>query len=184
VNLAVLVIGIALVSLLIGAPTHAAYRNSHPFEEGRNFYRSAAFELTKQWRRLSNEPLSAVSGNDALAFATAFYSPDHPVYARSSAYQHTWGLPGTSIAEKGWAALCFADQGDCIEWIRSASARASRFIRWEFVAHSTLLGRTGVERRVIALIVPPQLDEVITPMAGTSNAGDFSAKRRTAAPSE
>jgi 4-amino-4-deoxy-L-arabinose transferase-like glycosyltransferase len=178
VNLAVLVIGIALVALVIAAPIHAVYRNSHPFEEGRNFYRSAAFELTKQWHGLSSEPLSAVSGNDALAFATAFYSPDHPVYARPFAYQYTWGMPRKSTLEKGWAALCFYEQGDCIEWMEMTSARASRFVRSEFAVQSTLLGRPGATRHVIALIVPPLTEELITPPPGTSNAEDFSANRR------
>jgi hypothetical protein len=184
VNLAVLVIGIALITLVIGGPIHAIYRNNHPFEEGRNFYRSAASELTRQWHGLSIEPLSAVSGNDALAFATAFYSPDHPVYARPFAYQYTWGMPRKSTLEKGWAALCFDDQGDCIEWMEMTSARASRFVRSEFTVQSTLLGKPGASRHVIALIVPPQIEDVITPIPGTSNAEDFSASRRTAAPSE
>src|ERR1700704_5005807 len=172
VNLAVLVIGIALITLVIGGPIHAIYRNSHPFEEGRNFYRSAASELTKQWHGLSSEPLSAVSGNDALAFATAFYSPDHPVYARPFAYQYTWGMPRKSTLEKGWAALCFYEQGDCIEWMEMTSARASRFVRSEFVVRSTLLGRPGATRRVVAVIVPPRIEEGTTPMPGTSNAQD------------
>ena len=181
VNLAVLVIAIAVVTL-IGAPIHAVYRNSHPFEEGRNFYRSAAFELTKLWHGLSSEPLSAVSGNDALAFATAFYSPDHPVYARPFAYQYTWGLPRKSTLEKGWAALCFVDQYDCIEWMGTSAARATRFVRFEFVVRSTLLGRPGATRRVVAVIVPPRIEEGTTPMPGTSNAQDFSANRRTTVP--
>ena len=37
-----------------------------------------ANELTLQWHRLTDAPLSRVSGDDGLAFATAFYSPDHP----------------------------------------------------------------------------------------------------------
>ena len=184
VNLAVLVIGIALVALVIAAPIHAVYRNSHPFEEGRNFYRSAASELTKQWHALSSEPLSAVSGNDALAFAAAFYSPDHPVYVRPFVYQYTWGMPRKSTLEKGWAALCFDDQGDCLEWMERTSARASRFVRSEFAVQSTLLGRPGATRHVIALIVPPLAEELITPTPGTSKAEDFSANRRTTIPSE
>ncbi|HAP13147.1 MAG TPA: hypothetical protein DCR50_20255, partial [Afipia sp.] len=44
VNLAVLVIGIALVAVTVAAPVHALYRNAHGYEERRNFYRLAALE--------------------------------------------------------------------------------------------------------------------------------------------
>jgi hypothetical protein len=46
VNLAVLVIGIAVAAVVVVAPIHAFYRNMHPLHEGRNFYRLSAMELT------------------------------------------------------------------------------------------------------------------------------------------
>ena len=82
VNLAVLVIGIALAALTAAAPAHAFYRHIHGYDERRNFYRLAALELTRRWHQVSRSPLPAISGDDALAFATAFYSPDHPRYRR------------------------------------------------------------------------------------------------------
>jgi hypothetical protein len=178
VNLAVLVLGMALVAVVVAAPIHAVHRNNHPYEEGRNFYRLAALELTRQWHDLSNEPLSAVSGDDALAFAAAFYSPDHPVYARPFAYQYTWGLPRKTTLEKGWAALCFAGQDDCIDWMRKTAAKSARSVRSEFVVQSTLLGRLGSTRGIVALIVPP-FEGVLPPSLPSSNAEDFSANRRT-----
>ncbi|HMI12325.1 MAG TPA: hypothetical protein VK567_12150, partial [Bradyrhizobium sp.] len=42
VNLAVLVIGIAVFAVVVVAPVHALYRNTHPLHEGRNFYSLAA----------------------------------------------------------------------------------------------------------------------------------------------
>jgi hypothetical protein len=180
VNLTVLVMGIALVAVIVAAPIHALYRNSHPFEEGRNFYRLSALELTRQWHELSDEPLSAVSGDDSLAFAAAFYSPDHPVYARPFAYQYTWGLPRKTTLEKGWAALCFTGQDDCIDWMGKTAARASRFRRSEFAVQSALLGMPGATRGVTALFVLPHVEDIITPSFAPSNAQDFSANRRPA----
>ncbi len=179
VNLAVLVLGFALVAVIFAAPIHAIYRNSHPFEEGRNFYRLAALELTRQWHEQCDEPLSAISGNDALAFATTFYSTDHPVYARPFVYQYTWGLPRKTTLEKGWAALCFVEQDDCLDWMAKTAARAPRFIRTEFAVQSSLLGRPGAIRRVAALIVPPRQEEIIPPSPDISGAEEFSASRRT-----
>jgi hypothetical protein len=178
VNLAVLVIGIALIAAVVAAPIQSIYRNSHPYEEGRNFYRSAALELTRRWHEISDSPLPAVSGDDSLAFATAFYSPDHPRYARPFVYQYSWGVPRKTTLEKGWAAMCFVEQDDCINWMGSTSARAPRFIRSEFIVQSSLLGRLGATRRVTALIVPPRNMER-TPSPATSSADVFSANRRT-----
>ncbi|MCP3465362.1 glycosyltransferase family 39 protein [Bradyrhizobium sp. CCGUVB23] len=175
VNATVLVAGVSLVALVVVGPIHAAYRNAHGYEEGREFYHEAAAELTRQWRDLTGVPLSAVSGDDALAFATAFYSPDHPHYSRPFAYQYTWGLPRKSTLERGWAALCFHDQPDCLGWMEQTSARAGDFVRREFSLQAALLGRGGVSRKLVVLLVPPH-DDGHNPPA--SNADDFSASRR------
>jgi hypothetical protein len=87
VNLTVLVIGIALVAVTIAAPMHAFYRNACGYEERRNFYRPAALELTRRWNQVTRFPLPAISGDNTLAFATGFYSPDHPRYRRPFALQ-------------------------------------------------------------------------------------------------
>ena len=42
VNLAALVIGIAVLAVVVVAPVHAFYRNFHPLNEGRNFYQQSA----------------------------------------------------------------------------------------------------------------------------------------------
>jgi 4-amino-4-deoxy-L-arabinose transferase-like glycosyltransferase len=175
VNVTVLVAGTAVIAVLVAAPIHAAYRNTHGYEEGREFYPRAAAELTRQWRDLTGVPLTAVSGDDALAFATAFYSPDHPHYARPFAYQYAWGLPRKSTLERGWAALCFHDQPDCLDWMERTSARAAHFVRREFSLQAELLGRAGVTRKLISLLVPPQEDGSKPP---ASAADDFSASKR------
>jgi hypothetical protein len=180
VNLAVLVIGIALVAVVVAAPIHAIYRNSRSYEEARNFYLPAALELTRQWHEQSNKPMPAVSGDEALAFATAFYSPDHPVYARPFVYQYTWGLPRKTTLDRGWAALCFDGQEACIEWMAKTAARASQFIRSEIVIQSTLLGWPGTTKRLTTLIVPPRNnEEIITPSLAPIGAEDIGSNRRS-----
>ncbi len=66
----------------------------------------AALELTRRWHQVCHSPLPAVSGDDALAFATAFYSPDHPRYRRPFALQ--WPIPLQHVFENGWAASALA----------------------------------------------------------------------------
>lgn len=152
VNATILVAGIAVAAVVIAAPIHAVYRNSYGYEEGRNFYRQIAGELTRQWHELTSVPFSRVSGDDALAFATAFYSPDHPYYARPFAKQYTWPIPRKTTLESGWAGLCFHDQPDCLDWMDKTAARAEKSVRGEFIAQAQLLGMPGVSRRVVWLI--------------------------------
>ena len=145
VNLAVLVFGMALVAVAVAAPVHAIYRNAHGYEERRNFYRLAAMELTRRWHRVSSSPLPAVSGDDSLAFATAFYSPDHPRYRRPFALQDQWG----------WAAMCFSDEEVCRAWIRNVRATAPNAIRFDFGVAGSLWGKPGVSAKIAAVMVLP-----------------------------
>ena len=145
VNLAVLVIGMALVAVTVAAPVHAFYRNAHGYEERRNFYRLAALELTRRWHQVSSSPLPAVSGDDSLALATAFYSPDHPRYRRPFALQYQWG----------WAAMCFSDEEVCSAWIRNVRATAPNSIRFDFDVAGSLWGRPGVSAKIAAVMVLP-----------------------------
>jgi 4-amino-4-deoxy-L-arabinose transferase-like glycosyltransferase len=175
VNLTVMVAGIAILAVAAGAPIHALYRHAYGYEEGRSFYHAIATELTARWHHAVGTPLVSVSGDDALAFAAAFYSPDHPFYARPFAYQYTWGLPRKTTLDRGWAALCFADQADCLSWMARTASRATNLFRSEFDAQATLLGRPGRTRRVVLLIVPPSR-ETAPVQPGVE---DFSSSRRT-----
>jgi hypothetical protein len=171
VNLAVLVIGITVVAVVVVAPVHALYRNINPLHEGRNFYQLSAMELTRQWHRLSDEALPAVGGDPVLAFATAFYSPDHPEYEDRLVFPDTKRLP-PQLTGPGWAALCFENDTNCIALMERTAARAYRYVRSEFVLESTLFGQSGATQGFKALIVPPSTEGTITPLQGVAE--DFS----------
>jgi hypothetical protein len=151
VNLALMVLGIATIAVTVAAPIHAIYRNTHPFIEGRNFYRGSVAGLMKRWHEVSDGPLPLVSGGDALAFAAAFYGPDHPEYRAAWNPQDT---PSRAIVKRGWGALCFSDDEGCIAFLVRSEAR-SRSVQSEFNVQSVLLGWPGATRLVTALIVPP-----------------------------
>jgi hypothetical protein len=152
VNLAVLVIGIAVIAVVVVAPVHALYRNINPLHEGRNFYQLSAMEVTRQWHRQSDEALPAVGGDDGLAFAMAFYSPDHPVYEERLVLPNTERMVPQTTFERGWIALCFGNDTNCITSMEKTAARAYRYVRSEFVLESTLLGQPGATQRFTALI--------------------------------
>jgi 4-amino-4-deoxy-L-arabinose transferase-like glycosyltransferase len=156
VNLAVAVIGIAVLAVVIVAPLHVLYRNNHPLHEGRNFYRLAAEELTRRWRAQVDSALPTVGGDDDLAFALAFYSPDRPFYEQRLVNPGMKGLPDNAVLERGWAALCFGEDTGCLVGAERIAARAARFVRSEFVVHSMVLGQPGASQRFTAVIVPPR----------------------------
>src|SRR5467141_3541247 len=159
VNLAVLVIGIAAIAVVLAAPLHAYHRNFHPLHEGRNFYQRAVMELTQRWHEHSDAALAAVGGDEGLAFATAFYSPDQPVFEERLVVPHTEALPRHASFERGWAALCYHGDIGCIASMERIAARDARFVRTEFEVQSTLLGQPGATQGFTALIVPPSTTE-------------------------
>lgn len=179
VNLAVAVLLLS-VAAVVAAPVHALQRNTEGYKEGRHFYRLAADELTRRWHAISNEPLPAVSGDDNLAFATAFYSPDHPAYGRPFRLQYEWTLPPQRKVNRGWAALCFLDDATCLEWMQRVQERQPTLIRAEFALATQLWGRPGVRATVVALMAPPH-EAGPRPVTSPSNSDDFSANRRQGA---
>ena len=164
VNLIVIVAGMALVAAVVVAPLHAYYRNTHPLNEGRNFYRLAAMELTRQWHEQSDVPLPLVGGEEGLALAAAFYSPDHPLYERELVCPKRDGLPKETVS-RGWAALCFIEDSGCIDRTKVKAVRSPRIVETEFTAQSTLFGRPGAEQRIKTFIVPPASEEMITSLS-------------------
>jgi 4-amino-4-deoxy-L-arabinose transferase-like glycosyltransferase len=176
VNLAALVVGIAAVAVIVVAPAHALYRNTNPLNEGRNVYRLLAEELTRQWHQQSDIALPAVGGDDALAFAMAFYSPDHPLHQWRLVCQKAEQLP-TAMLHRGWAALCFDDDPVCIGSMKRLAAPASRVVISRLAPRSTLLGWPGATQHFTALIVPPSGEAAATPLQVSDSAEDSSADR-------
>ncbi|MET0219150.1 MAG: glycosyltransferase family 39 protein [Tardiphaga sp.] len=183
VNLAVFVGSIALIALMVGAPVHAIYRNSVSPND-RTYYRLAAAQLTMLWHDVTGEPLQAISGDDGLAFATAFYSPDHPVYRRPFQFQYAWGMPREPTLEKGWTAMCFTTDTQCIAWMQRVAEIAPPHLRATFEIKPRLWGRPGVPATVAAMMVPPRDAEADTVSGAPSGTRpeDFSSSRRQPTP--
>ncbi len=135
--------------------------------------------MTVRWRQHSDAPFEAVSGDDALAFATAFYSPDHPYYKRPFQFQYTWGLPRRTTLDKGWAAMCVSDDPPCLTWMDRVEKLSEAVIRSEFTLRASLWGQPGVSMSVIALIAPPLKGSAVPPSSPKSGIiEDLSARRR------
>jgi hypothetical protein len=157
-NLAAGVIAFSVCVACIVAPIHALYRNFYPLGEGRNFYQAAADQLTRRWHAVTDLPLPAIGGDEDLAFATAFYSPDHPLYEEELLAGNSWRLREVIGYESGWAGLCFGADANCVAAMETIAARAPRVIRYEFELQSTLMGQPGATERFTAVIVAPALE--------------------------
>src|SRR3569833_2006762 len=178
VNLAAAVIGIAALAACVAGPLHALYRNTHPLSEGRNFYQDAIAEITRRWHALSDTALPAVGGDEGLAFAAAFYSPDHPVYDPRLLTANVQPEAAGHHSGRGWTALCYDTDISCVMAVERAVAPERRVVRFGFVLQSTLLGQPGATQRFVGLMVPPTADEPPKPSPSRNIAEDFSAKRR------
>jgi 4-amino-4-deoxy-L-arabinose transferase-like glycosyltransferase len=173
-NLAALVILITTMAAFVVAPVHAFYRNVYPLHEGRNFYRLSAEELTRQWHRWSESSLPAVGGDEDLAFALAFYSPDHPQYEERLVNPGAKSLPDSDTLRRGWAALCFGEDAACIAAAERSASQADRLVKSEFELQSSLLGQVGARQRFAAIMALPSAGRPV-PDGGLR----FSAIRRT-----
>lgn len=154
VNLATWVAGIAIIAIVVAAPIHAIQRNSVSPNE-RTYYRLAAAEVTKRWHQATGRPITQVSGDDGLAFATAFYSPDHPRYSRPFRFQYAWGMPRPATLQRGWVGLCFASDPACLDWLGKVAAIDSQHLRVDFDVRPTLWGTPGIPATITALMVLP-----------------------------
>jgi len=179
VNLAATVMGIAMLAAAVVAPVHALYRNTHTLSEGRNFYQGAIAELTRRWHALSDTPLPAVGGDEGLAFAAAFYSPDHPLYDPRLLTANVRPQPAGSRSAQGWTALCYDTDIPCVTALERAVAEEPNVVRSDFVLQSELLGERGASQGFIALLMPPLLEQPEKPSPSRSIAAEFSARRRS-----
>jgi 4-amino-4-deoxy-L-arabinose transferase-like glycosyltransferase len=155
VNLAALVIGITATAIVVVAPAHALFRNVYPLNEGRNFYRLSADELTRRWHAWSDNPLPAVGGDEDLAFALAFYSSDHPRYEERLVNPGAKPPLDNDAFPQGWVALCFGEDAACITATERSAPQAGWLVKSDFELQSSLLGQSGARQRFVAIMVLP-----------------------------
>lgn len=148
-------VGIMFICALLVSPFYALYRNANPSSNDREFYRAAVRTLTDAWHQAYGVPLNRVSGDDGLAFATAFYSPDHPRYSRPYPFGHDWAMPEGDPFANGWSAMCFAGESYCDGWMMRIAQKYPQARRWTFPVRLSLWGFRGATRDVAAIMIGP-----------------------------
>lgn len=157
----------------VPAVVHSVYRNDQPFKEGRNFFQQSAGELIKQWRAHTDKPLTIVGGDEGLAMAVAFYSPDHPDYSQEFVVE---GQAPARTKQGGWAALCFESDEHCGHWAKELRSRDPEVVIGTFNVRSSLFGKPGASATVLTMIKYPH--KPASKKQIQSDVEDFSAKSR------
>jgi hypothetical protein len=134
--------------------------------------------LTRRWHQLTSASLLDITGNDGLAFATAFYAADHPVYQHSLQLASGQDTSHDSTLDKGWAAVCFADDRPCLNWMESVATSVPDVVRTEFVITPRLWGQPGIPARIAAMMAPPHGDVAQLEAPLSDGVREFSAIRR------
>jgi len=150
-----LVVAIAL-GALIAAPWLARYYHDAGTKQGREYYRQVSGEVTNAWHLATGLPLRTVIGDSDLVLAATFYSPDHPdSVLRFALNSAPWVTP-ERLDHDGWAAICMADDEDCVGEARRRAADKTDVRIVTFSTLSRYLGRPGKLGRFVFVLVPPQ----------------------------
>jgi 4-amino-4-deoxy-L-arabinose transferase-like glycosyltransferase len=148
--IAAAVIGITALALA-AAPVVAWTKHTGGTKHGQSYYRAISDEITQEWRRHTDRPLTIVMGD--MAEAVTFYSPDHPdAVPYFNLRVAPWVTPDR-IAHEGYAVLC--DQPNCVNEAARRAAGEPRAIRREIELKRRHLGHEGPSARFTVLIVPP-----------------------------
>src|SRR5258708_556438 len=112
--------------------------------EGRAYCRPVSAEMTNAWHLGTGLPLRIVMGDRDLASAVTFYSrgPRDAMPGFEIGAATPWITP-ERLAQDGWAAICNADDEQCVEAARQRAAGKSNV---QFITYSTInryLGKGG-----------------------------------------
>ena len=161
IRLTALVATITIVTLA-AAPWLAQRTHAEGTREGREYYRLVSAEMTNAWHLGTGLPLRIVMGDRDLASAVTFYSPDHPdaMPGFETGAATPWITP-ERLAQDGWAAICNADDENCVAAARQRAAGKSNV---QFITYSTInryLGKGGKLGRFFFILAAPESKPVI-----------------------
>jgi dolichyl-phosphate-mannose-protein mannosyltransferase len=162
IRITALVATITICSLA-AAPWLAWRKHVDGTKEGREYYRLVSAEITNAWHLATGLPLRIVMGNPYLVSAVTFYSPDHPdampgfeIIGAAAPW-----ITSDRLASDGWAAICNADDENCVEAARRRAAGKSNV---QFITYSTInryLGKPGKLGRFFFILAAPESKPLI-----------------------
>jgi len=156
IRITALVATITICSL-VSAPWLAWRKHVEGTQEGREFYLPISAHITNTWHGATGLPLRIIMGNPYLTSGVTFYSPDHPdsLPGFKLGAAAPW-VTRDRLAEDGWAAICGADDENCIGGARHQATGRSNV---QFVTYATIsryLGKPGKLGRFFLILAAPE----------------------------
>jgi 4-amino-4-deoxy-L-arabinose transferase-like glycosyltransferase len=146
----------ATLVVLAAAPVLAWRYHAEGIGHSREYAHSLATELTREWRSRYGSRLSIVTGDEALAGATSFYSPDHPDFVFVAGL---WTAPWVTtdrIAREGAAIVCrAADPAYCRQAVSILGVSEQTLQKTEITLARHFVGSTTRPEKFLIWLVPP-----------------------------
>lgn len=146
----------SLLAVVFVAPVLAANNFNKPDADGRLYYRQIGDTITRAWHARFHRPLTIVLGNAALADAVTFYGSDHPDSVPYFEIKYAPWVTPARLSREGWAAICRADDTECLNDVASFAGRDRRLQRSEIEVMPHLLGFSSVPARFVVFLMPPR----------------------------
>jgi len=146
-----------LAAPIVIAPVLALRNFTGNGEGDRAYLAELGRAVTNAWHDRLHRPLTIVLGKTALADGTGFYSPDHPDSAPDSVIAVAPWITPARLAREGFAAVCPADDSDCIgraEHAGGTQATPADRVILEITPY--FFGRSHAPARFTVLIFPPR----------------------------
>jgi Dolichyl-phosphate-mannose-protein mannosyltransferase len=146
---------VVAIAVLFAAPVLAWRNLIEGTKEGRQFYAPVAKEVSERWHMKTGQRLRIVMGDPFLALATTFYAADHPDSVPSFALRTAPWVTQARLDREGWAAICTADDKNCLDEGRRLAANRTGGAVVPFEATRHFLGLTGKTGNFVVILVPP-----------------------------
>jgi hypothetical protein len=140
--------------MLIASPLFGYYAFTRAGESAMDPGREIAIEATSLWRSAFGRPLRYVSGEEPLATAATFYSPDSPSYIILDRPAYSPWATIEQVKREGLLIVCPATAEACIE--KAAKFAVDESIRSTRELSLHFFGRAGKPERFVFIMRPPE----------------------------
>jgi hypothetical protein len=147
---------VATALIVAAAPLVAWRYHTRGVGQDREYSHLLATEVTREWRERYRTRLGIITGDQNLAAAASFYSPDHPDFVFVvGLWTSPWVTP-ERIAREGAVILCRADdQSRCAQGAQTLGASDPVLQKVEITLASHFLGSTTRPDKFLIWLVPP-----------------------------
>jgi 4-amino-4-deoxy-L-arabinose transferase-like glycosyltransferase len=152
VHVAASVLAVTLLALL-AAPVVAWTKHKSGAKHGQEYYRLLSEDVTREWHRHTQRPLTIVAGDIHIVGAVTFYSPDHPDSVPDFGLDNAPWVTPERLKREGYVIVC--DTPPCVGSAERLTAAEPRAIRRELELSRRYLGQQGKAARFLIIIVPP-----------------------------